>query len=151
MNELLSLCSDFTEVWIEGDGSDAGSVLSVTSFKCHPGAVYCARQVPPVFGDMDKIDPDALQYGYEYAFGTLAELPHVPLYVPVGKGDVYRNAPYWGLMDVREYDFSNGISVTEADNRNGSEIYYDLTGRRADKDNLAPGIYVSSRHKIVIR
>lgn len=150
-NDLLSFSSDFEEVWFGSDGSEAECMLSVTSLKCHPTAVYCARPVPPVFYDMDRIDPDALQYGYEYAFGTMAELPQVPLYVPVGKGDTYRNAPYWGMMDVREYDFSNGIAVTEADNSPSTEIYYDLTGRKVDKNNLAPGIYVSAGRKIVIR
>lgn len=150
-SESLSLCSDFEEVWFGSDGSEAECMLSVTSLKCHPTAVYCVRPVPPVFYDMDRIDSDALQYGYEYAFGTMAELPQVPLYVPVGKGEVYRNAPYWGMMDVREYDFSNGIAVTEADNSHSTEVYYDLTGRKVDKNNLASGIYVSAGRKIVIR
>lgn len=150
-NDLLSFSSDFEEVWFGSDGSDAECMLSVTSFKCKPDAVYCARQEPPVFYDTERIDIYGIQGNSQYAFGTMAELPQVPLYVPVGKGDAYRNAPYWGMMDVREYDFSNGIAVTEADNSHSTEIYYDLTGRKVDKNNMAPGIYVSAGRKIVIR
>lgn len=138
------------ELWFESDGSDRQWTLSMNGFRCRPTAIYCEHTTPPSF-----IYEDAFLINEEYGstddnmFGGLENMKSITLYVPVGTAEAYRATPYWGTMQIVEYDFNAGIAVPKADQGDAERTpaIYDLAGRKIDGTPATPGIYVSQGKK----
>ena len=85
-------------------------------------------------------------------FGGLDAMKDIILYVRPECVETYRNTPNWGVMDIRPYDFQNGLPMTEADTPQKGDIkLYDLGGRPVTEANPASGIYIANGQKTVIR
>lgn len=148
----FTLSGGFDEVWFESDGVEREWHLSVGSFVCKPKAVYCARPNPPVIDGAENINIFDIQGGYEgYMFGGINNLKNVTLYVPRGCTEAFKSTLYWGMMDIREYDFQNGIPVVSDDGAVTKGSLYDLHGRKVAQEGVSPGVYVRDGRKVVVR
>ena len=66
---------------------------------------------------------------------TNATYLNVPLYVPVGKVDAYRQANGWkNFFDIRENKDVNKIDNVAAAKKAGATMYYNLSGQAVAKD-----------------
>lgn len=149
-NYIHSANGQYREIWFESDGVERDWQLHICSFVCKPSAVYCARTTPPV------IEPVGGEWNYDdydeyYMFGGTSNLPNIKLYVPVGCKEAFSQTPYWGLMDIREYDFNAGVETVTSDTLPADGKLYDLQGRLTETTGAAPGIYVRDGRKILVR
>ena len=95
-----------------------------------PSAIYCLSTVPPACGPRSSA---------KSPFGPVSNsdthtLSDVPLHVPVGCGDAYREADCWytfrNIIEDPDIDVSGIISVTAASAADSDAPVYDLTGRK---------------------
>lgn len=84
-------------------------------------------------------------------FGGTSNLPNIKLYVPVGCKEAFSQTPYWGLMDIREYDFNAGVETVTSDALPADGKLYDLQGRLTETTGATPGVYVRDGRKILVR
>lgn len=148
--------NNLEEIRFESDGTDAECSLYYNCLTSRPKAVYCARPVPPVINHYDLFVSDGGENRekicYSLIFGGFAHMQNIKLYVPVGYGEVYRQHRFWGAMQVQEYDFDAGVTVSVADVKNDVTSFYDLLGRNvAQVDSAPPGIYVRAGRKHLVR
>ena len=132
------------EIWFLSDGNEYPWDIDIRSFRgCKPKTIYCARpNAPSLYGTPSEDD----------MFGGLDVMKDIILYVRPECVETYRNTPNWGVMDIRPYDFQNGLPMTEADTpQNGDIQLYDLGGRPVTEANPASGIYIANGQKTVIR
>lgn len=149
-NAINSIQGGIETIWFESDGVERDWQLDIFSFYCSPKAIYCARKTPPVIDFYyDHFDP-AMFDNEAYMFGGTSNLPNIKLYVPVGCKEAFSKTPYWGLMDIREYDFNAGVETVTSDTLPTDGNLYDLQGRPTESA-AAPGIYVRDGRKILIK
>lgn len=153
-NHINTVSGGMEEIWFYSDGVDREWNLDVVSFVCKPKTVYCARRIPPIItlGGNPLNEPfDPANYdadGY-FMFGCSSNLKNVVLYVPVGCKELFSNTPYWGMMDIREYDFEAGIEIVEYNVETvGDDMYYDMQGRKVAVP--VSGIYIHGGKKVLI-
>lgn len=139
------------EIWFPSDGNQYPWSLDMLSFRgCTPKAVYCARPNPPSFFYSLPKDEYATNPA-NLMFGGAEKMKDIILYVRPECVDIYRSTPNWGLMDIRPYDFTNSVPLTETDQHAGEEVLFDLAGRHVTDTHPAPGIYISNGRKTAIR
>lgn len=72
------------------------------------------------------------------------------LYVRPECVGAYRATPNWGLMDIRPYDFTNGLPVAIADSNDVNGRSFDLSGRETNPSVAPSGIYIIDGEKRII-
>lgn len=110
--------------------------------------IHCAAPIPPVCME-SVVNPGATPFGpYDSDF-TNRTPEYIPVYVPVGSADLYRNAWGWDYFtDYIETDFS-GIKECLSDEEESGQAIYDLYGRKVT--NTIPNqIYIKNGKKIFI-
>ena len=97
--------------------------------------------------DMPSISPD-------YHLFDQCNWDEITLYVPDGTAEMYRNAPQWSDLNIKEMSEYSGIDDIQVNSSEMMPIYYDLMGRQIEGD-LRPGIYVKRLNnkatKVIIR
>ena len=113
-----------------------------------PSVIYCMSAEPPVcepreaakspFGPVSNSDTHALS--------------DVPLHVPVGCGDAYREADGWytfrNIIEDPDIPVSGIIGVTAGSAADSDAAVYDLTGRRVDTPQTGR-IYIVKGRKVL--
>ena len=105
-------------------------------------------------------DEDPANKGRNHTFGLITGQPghlstpnDIPVYVPIGSADLYRNAWGWNYFTnfIETDNFpSSGIDSAVIDGKEDNGDYYDLLGRKAE--NLTSGnIYICNGKKILIK
>ena len=113
-----------------------------------PSAIYCMSAVPPVCGPRGSA---------KSPFGPVSNsdthaLSDVPLHVPVGCSEAYREADGWytfrNIIEDPDIPVSGIIGVTAGSAADSDAAVYDLTGRRVDTPQ--PGrIYIVKGRKVL--
>ena len=113
-----------------------------------PSAIYCMSAVPPVCGPRGSANSP---FGRVSNSGTHA-LSDVPLHVPVGCGDAYREAGGWytfrNIIEDPDIHVSGIIGVTAGSAADSDAPVYDLTGRRVDTPQTGR-IYIVKGRKVL--
>lgn len=113
-----------------------------------PSAIYCMSAVPPVCGPRGSA---------KSPFGPVSNsdthaLSDVPLHVPVGCGDAYREADGWytfrNIIEDPDIPVSGIIGVTAGSAADSDAAVYDLTGRRVDTPQTGR-IYIVNGRKVL--
>lgn len=74
----------------------------------------------------------------------------VPLYVPVGMVDLYKESPTWNKFAIILEEGSTGFAEQPVTTNDVALPYYDLNGRRFDKRPTRKGIYIRRGQKIAM-
>ena len=111
--------------------------LSSNCFNDHEGkAVYCKAQTPPVCIDSPFVD---------YCIAD------IPLYVPIGCKEIYQEKWQWNkFKEIIETDFLTSVDGIAADEKNGDDVYYDLTGMKVAKP-VSGQLYIHNGRKVVYK
>jgi len=146
-------CQSIEEIWFPDDGNIYPWEIEVESFSLsNVKAIYCSRPNPSTSNyDLSNGQPPFLANESQVMFGGKENLKNVILYVRPECVEAYRAAPNLGLMDIRPYNFSDGLPLTVADSVPGDNRLFDLSGREVTSPTPAPGIYISNGQKRVIR
>ena len=108
--------------------------------------IHCAAPIPPICMASD-LNPGNTPFG-DYDYDFINRTPEdIPVYVPVGSAELYRNAWGWDYFtNYIEMDFS-GIKETVSDKGDDIDVIYDLYGRKVTE--MVPNhIYIKNRKKI---
>lgn len=149
----INICPSIEEIWFPDDGNIYPWQIEVESFKLsNVKAIYCSRPNPPTSNyDLSNGQPPFLANESQVMFGGKENLKNVILYVRPECVEAYRAAPNLGLMDIRPYNFSDGLPLTATDSAPADNRLFDLSGREVTSPTPAPGIYISNGQKRVIR
>lgn len=140
------------EIWFPSDGNEYPWKIMTSSFaECHPKAIYCARTNPPVFDrDLAETFRPGIDNESWVMFGGSEHMKDIILYVRPECVGAYRATPNWGLMDIRPYDFTNGLPVAIADSNDVNGRSFDLSGRETNPSVAPSGIYIIDGEKRII-
>lgn len=146
-------CPSIEEIWFPDDGNIYPWEIEVESFRLsNVKAIYCSRPNPPTSNyDLSNGIPPHRDEETQIMFGGKENLKNVILYVRPECVEAYRAAPNLGLMDIRPYNFSDGLPLTATDSAPADNRLFDLSGREVTSPTPAPGIYISNGQKRVIR
>lgn len=149
----ISICESIEEIWFPDDGNIYPWEIEVESFRLsNVKAIYCSRPNPPTSNyDLSNGIPPHRDEENQIMFGGKENLKNVILYVRPECVEAYRAAPNLGLMDIRPYNFSDGLPLTATDSAPADNRLFDLSGREVTSPTPAPGIYISNGQKRVIR
>lgn len=109
--------------------------------------IYCAAQTPPLCYN-STINPGSCpfgQYGSTFANRTRQD---IPVYVPIGSAEAYRNAWGWDYFtNFIEMDFSGVNEIFNSEDIT-SDAVYDVLGRKVS--NPIPGhLYIKQGKKFI--
>jgi hypothetical protein len=95
-------------------------------------SIYCAAPIPPtcVNSEVNIGWTPFGKYGDDFGSRTLQE---IPVYVPIGSADLYRNAWGWNYFTnfIETDDFpAAGAQMVTSENRKHDDAIYDIMGRR---------------------
>lgn len=115
-------------------------------------SIYCAAKIPPVCIDSD-INPGWTPFG-KYGGDFVNRTPQdIPVYVPIGSAELYRNAWGWNYFTnfIETNDFpSSGIKQVDNGRKEPSAIIYDVFGKKVDRP--VPGnIYIREGKKYILK
>lgn len=114
-------------------------------------SIYCAAAIPPVC-EMETNGSSVSSFGYLNRTDDAVTPRDIPVYVPVGTAELYRNATGWdyftNFIEIDEFPVSGVTSIT-ADKHTATDAIYDLTGIRVDHP-LKGHIYIRNGKKIVL-
>lgn len=117
-------------------------------------AIYCSAMIPPT------CDEDPANKGRNHTFGLITGQPghlstpnDIPVYVPIGSAELYRNAWGWdyftNFIETDQFP-SSGIDSMAIDAKEKTDDCYDLSGRKVK--TTSPGnIYIRNGKKCIIR
>lgn len=115
-------------------------------------SIYCAAKIPPVC-IASEINPGWTPFG-EYGDDSVNGTPRdIPVYVPVGTADLYRNTWGWNYFTnfIETDDFpSAGIEGVTSDFKVKDNIIYDLFGRKIETP-IPGNIYIRNGEKYIIK
>ncbi len=109
--------------------------------------IYCAAQTPPtcMHSTLNPGNSPWGRYGSDFENRTRQD---IPIYVPIGTADLYRNAWGWDYFsNFIEMDFS-GVQDIIADDETISNTIYDMLGMKVT--NPIPGhLYIKNGKKFI--
>lgn len=109
--------------------------------------IYCAAQTPPtcMHSTLNPGNTPWGRYGSDFENRTRQD---IPIYVPIGTADQYRNAWGWNYFsNYIEIDFSSVIDVIAEDICSSNDTY-DIMGMKVT--NLIPGhLYIKNGKKFI--
>lgn len=116
-------------------------------------SIYCAAKTPPVCIE-SKLNPGVCPFG-PYGDEVFPNRTHqdIPVYVPVGSADLYRNAWGWNYFTnfIETDDFpSSGIEDITTDKSENSNNCYDLLGRKVETP-IPGNTYIRNGKKYIVR
>lgn len=91
----FELCKNLTEVTL---GENVETIESCAFYRCPIKRLYSLNTIPPTLHDLHSIS---------YC-GTV--------YVPIGCYERYKSSPYWEKLEIKEMDFSTGITQPTTEN-----------------------------------
>ena len=96
--------------------------------------VYCTATIPPTCED-SPTNPGDTPFG-SYVESDLQASRDIPLYVPVGSAELYRNAWGWdffrNIIETDEFPETTSIHSKTIEPETCRDMYYDLNGRKID-------------------
>jgi len=96
--------------------------------------VYCAATIPPTCED-NPINPGDTPFG-SYNDNELQASRDIPLYVPIGSAELYRNIRGWdffrNIIETDEFPETTSIHSKTIEPETCRDMYYDLNGRKID-------------------
>lgn len=114
--------------------------------------VYCTATIPPTCED-SPTNPGDTPFG-SYMESDLQASRDIPLYVPVGSAELYRNAWGWDFFRniIETDDFPSTTSIQERKMKHDTcrDMYYDLSGRKVDVP-VKGRIYLRDGKKVFVK
>ena len=96
--------------------------------------VYCTATIPPTCED-SPTNPGDTPFG-SYVESDLQASRDIPLYVPIGSAELYRNAWGWdffrNIIETDEFPETTSIHSKTIEPETCRDMYYDLNGRKID-------------------
>ena len=96
--------------------------------------VYCTATIPPTCED-SPTNPGDTPFG-SYVESDLQASRDIPLYVPVGSAELYRNAWGWdffrNIIETDEFPETTSIHSKTIEPETCRDMYYDLNGLKID-------------------
>ena len=96
--------------------------------------VYCTATIPPTCED-SPTNPGDTPFG-SYVESDLQASRDIPLYVPVGSAELYRNAWGWdffrNIIETDDFPETTSIHSKTIEPETCRDMYYDLNGRKID-------------------
>ena len=114
--------------------------------------IYCAATVPPTCED-SPANPGDTPFG-PYSGGELMPSNDIPVYVPIGTSELYRNAWGWNyfnnIIETDNFPRTTSIAGHVQEQEDLHPIFYDLTGKKINKP-IKGRIYLRHGGKVLIR
>ena len=114
--------------------------------------IYCAATVPPTCED-SPTNPGDTPFG-PYSGGELMASNDIPVYVPIGTAELYRNAWGWNyfnnIIETDNFPGTTSIAGHVQEQEDLHPIFYDLTGKKINKP-IKGRIYLRHGEKVLVK